>query len=460
MLARRPWREHTYVKCRAREIARAALGYAFFWCILTNLPAAELLCADEQAQGSPAQTEEGQSVPDQKEGDGRGGQNNSPGVRLGVADISLDSAGQISLGGIRGESADARSMRGKPAKRYELVGAPIPMISPTTGNGIAGAGAIAIQLDKNDKRSPPSIFGAGAAFTSNGTYGWGVLSELFLTEDRFRILTVFGKGRVNYDYYGTGSESGDQGLFLPIHVNALVFIIEPKVRLFERWYAGPRYRLLEGNVAIDLDRLFGEFPDFPSIPGFPEIPDPDFKVRTAALGARVQRDSRDSQFYPRSGSFFDTLLEFHDPAFASQRTYQNIQIGYQGYQGFREKNVIAYRGTVCVAAGEHVPFFDQCSLGQSRDIRGYAVGRYQDRRMIVGQVEYRRELFWRIGAAGFFGVGEVARTFSEFNRKNIRPGGGVGVRFLLAKQNRINLRVDYAWGRGSSALYVSIGEAF
>ncbi len=430
------------------------------WGVLLCLANSVSIFAVAQAQSTSEQAGESQQRPDQKTEEGQGQEARGSRIRLGATSGAPIPSGQISTQGMRGQSADDVSNQGKPVKRYELVGTPIPIISPTVGNGIAGVGAIAVHLDKDDKRSPPSMFGAGVAYTSNGTRGWGVLSELFLMEDRFRILGVFGKGRVNYDYYGTGHESGEQGLFLPIEVDALALIVEPKVRIFEHWYAGPRYRLMQGDVVIDLSRLLDEFPDFPSIPDFPEIPDPDFKVRTAALGARVERDSRDSQFYPRSGSLFDTLLEFHAPAFASQRTYQNFQISYQGYHGIRGKNVIAYRGNVCVAAGRLVPFFDQCSLGQTSDIRGYAVGQYQDRRMIVGQVEYRRELFWRVGATGFFGLGEVAKTFSDFNKRSLLPGGGLGARFLLAKQNHINLRVDYAWGEGSSALYVSLAEAF
>lgn len=96
----------------------------------------------------------------------------------------------------------------------------------------------------------------------------------------------------------------------------------------------------------------------------------------------------------------------------------------------------------------------------SKDIRGYEIGRYRDRRMLVGQVEYRRELFWGLGAVAFFGLGEVGETFGDFNGSNILPGGGLGARLTLAEENHIDLRIDYAWGRDSSALYIGLMEAF
>jgi hypothetical protein len=60
----------------------------------------------------------------------------------------------------------------------------------------------------------------------------------------------------------------------------------------------------------------------------------------------------------------------------------------------------------------------------------------------------------------YFGAGEVADKFSDFDTESILPGGGIGLRFTLAKQDHINLRIDYAWGKNSTALYIGIMEAF
>jgi outer membrane protein assembly factor BamA len=159
------------------------------------------------------------------------------------------------------------------------------------------------------------------------------------------------------------------------------------------------------------------------------------------------------------GSLFDAKVDFAEPAFTSDRSYQNLTVSYQAYHSLGQKNVLAYRGSLCSASGD-VPFYNLCLFGQAKDIRGYAVGRYQDRRMIVGQVELRRKFFWKLGGVAYFGAGQVAPTFSEFSTKNILPGGGIGLRFTLAEQNQINFRVDYAWGIDSRGLYVGIAESF
>ncbi len=344
-----------------------------------------------------------------------------------------------------------------PPRRVEFVGAPIPVINPTVGNGLGGVAGLAIRLNADDLESPPSFLAAGGGATSNGTWAWGAGGQMHLWGDRLRVLTVVGAGRVNYDFYGIGSNAGDRDRFLPVEIDALMFTIEPKVRLGRHWYVGPRYFLLDSDAGINLDRLTDRYPDLP--PDLPDLPDPDASVRSAALGLRVQRDSRDSTFYPRTGSVFDTKLDFFDSAFGSQRDYQDLEVSYQGYHGVGPKDVIAYRATVCASTGD-APFYAVCMFGQAQDIRGYAVGEYQDRRMLVGQVEYRRDLFWRFGGVAYVGSGAVAPSLEKFADSRFRLGGGVGLRFTLATENRINLLVDYAWGRGSSAFYVGLGEAF
>jgi outer membrane translocation and assembly module TamA len=134
-------------------------------------------------------------------------------------------------------------------------------------------------------------------------------------------------------------------------------------------------------------------------------------------------------------------------------------MAFQQYFALGKRQVLAYRVRACEVNG-HAPFFSLCMLGNSSDLRGYPLGRYLDRRMLVGQVEYRREIWWRFGASAFMGAGQVAPTFTSFTASNTRPGGGVGLRFTVAPKNHINIKVDYGLGQGSHAWYVGIGEAF
>ena len=88
-------------------------------------------------------------------------------------------------------------------------------------------------------------------------------------------------------------------------------------------------------------------------------------------------------------------------AVGGQRTYPNLTIGYNKYLKVGAKDIIAIHSSVCLVTNE-APFYDVCELGNSQDLRGYQVGQFRDNRMLVGQLEYRRELFWKL----------VARTVS------------------------------------------------
>jgi outer membrane translocation and assembly module TamA len=80
--------------------------------------------------------------------------------------------------------------------------------------------------------------------------------------------------------------------------------------------------------------------------------------------------------------------------------------------------------------------------------------------MLTAQAEYRLEVWKKIGLVVFGGAGEVAESFGKLTGDGILPSGGAGLRYRLTDDNHVNLRVDYAWGKNSSALYVSIAEAF
>jgi len=375
---------------------------------------------------------------------------------------TADTAG-IEVGEFGRNKAESDSSAANPAdadtekkKRGEFAATPIPVVNPTIGNGLGGIGMYAVHLDKNDTVSPPSVFGGGGFATDNGSWMIGAGAKLHLRRDLFRILGGAATGRLNYDFFGIGNDDSDDGSrpSIPLTQKVSGFLIEPKIRFLKGWYIGPRYHLMKNTIGLDWDKI-GD-PDTERPPDLPEL---DFQLQTAALGFRVEWDTRDNQFYPRKGSLLDFKTDFFSPKLGADRAYQSIEIAYQGFIGFQEKNVIAFRIAACGTSDE-APFYDICLLGLSKDLRGYQVGEYRDYRMLAGQVEYRRELFWRLGLTGFFGMGEVAPRFSDFNTKNLKPGGGFGVRFLLAKENHVNLRVDFAWGEDNSAIYIGLGEVF
>ncbi|HZN08020.1 MAG TPA: BamA/TamA family outer membrane protein [Pyrinomonadaceae bacterium] len=358
----------------------------------------------------------------------------------------------------RGGSGDVDTGSKAKPKRGEFVIAPIPVINPTLGNGLALGAGYLYHLDKDaDVRSPPSMTGIGAFRTSNGSRGGVIAQKFVLKQNKYRLLLVGGRANIHYNFFGIGADAGDLGVSIPIEVTGKGFLIDASMRVFGRhWFAGVRYYVMRSTVNVDRTNVTSGPGLFP---GRPQIPQIDLELRTAGLGPTLEYDSRSDSFYPRGGSQFRLQTSFHGRAVAGRRVYETYQAFYNKYYSIGPRQVLAAHVSGCYTTGS-VPFYDLCMLGMSKDLRGYEVGQYIDRVMIASQAEYRLELKKRLGAVAFFGAGEVARRWSNLRTDALKPGGGVGLRFRLTKENHINLRVDYAWGIGSRGLYLGVSEAF
>jgi outer membrane protein assembly factor BamA len=151
---------------------------------------------------------------------------------------------------------------------------------------------------------------------------------------------------------------------------------------------------------------------------------------------------------------------FARSAFGSDLAFETYSLAWNAYYTLNDPNVLAARISLCNVSAS-APFFATCAFGSSNDLRGYETGRYRDTNMIAAQAEYRMRLWGRFGAVAFAGVGSVAGTFGDLFNSPLLPAGGVGLRYLAAPSEGVNISVDYAWGKsGSNALYVYIGDAF
>ncbi|HEU4712357.1 MAG TPA: BamA/TamA family outer membrane protein [Pyrinomonadaceae bacterium] len=365
--------------------------------------------------------------------------------------------GAIATADDRASTGTIESTSKASKKRGEFVIAPIPIINPTLGNGLALGAGYLYHLDKDDRTSPPSITGIGGFRTSNGSRGVVVAQKFVFKRNKYRLLLAAGRADIHFDFFGIGADSGDAGVSIPIAVNGRGLLVDGSMRMFGRnWFVGLRYYAMRSTVNVDRSAVTDGDGRFP---GRPEIPEIDLKLTTAGLGPTLEYDSRSDSFYPRAGSQFRFQASFHGKAVGGRRVYETYNTFYNKYFSITPRQVLAVHASGCQAVGS-VPFYDLCFFGQSKDVRGYEVGRYIDRVMIAGQAEYRVELRGRLGAAAFFGAGEVARKWPNLRMDAMKPGGGVGLRFRLTKENHINLRVDYGWGIGSRGLYLGVGEAF
>jgi hypothetical protein len=337
----------------------------------------------------------------------------------------------------------------KKEKRGSFIFAPIPISSPAVGSGLVLGLGYVFQFNKDDKLSPPSTVGLALAFTNSGTRGGGIGGHLYLKENKYQTTFVLAKGRVNFDFFGIGRIPGRAPISVAIKGAGTVFYGDFLRNVGDNIFVGVRVQYRKLSTTLD----------GPQTPGGFEIPAIDLKTTSAALGFRVQRDKRDSTFYPRKGTYLDVTGDFFDQAWGSRREYQTYKVQFNGFREVSARGVLAYRAMMC-SANNSVPFYDLCLFGANNDLRGYTAGEFQNRRMFATQMEYRMELPKRLGLVAFGGIGGIARRWNEFRMDELLPAAGVGLRFNLDKKNHINYRIDFGIGREGHTLSIGVGEAF
>ena len=334
-------------------------------------------------------------------------------------------------------------------KRGSLVAAPIPMTSPAIGSGVVLAGGYIFAPPGSDKTSQPSTIGGAVLITDNGTRAWGLGGEFYFKQDTYHITTIYFRGNINYDFYGTGAASGDAGQKIPLKQTGELFLGDFLYRLRWKLSVGPRF--LTGNSKISL-RSENEN-------GVTPPPDIGIQTRLTAVGFHASRDTRPNRFYPEEGTFFDFTSMFFADALGSKYSFESYRFTFNYYHSLGARQVLAYNLFNCATAG-NAPFYGQCIFGSNNELRGYVAGQYIDTNMIATQVEYRRTLPWRFGMVAFVGVGEVAPGLGKMRGDHLLPAGGAGVRFKISQKYKLNFRFDSAQGKDGHTFSMGIGEAF
>jgi len=358
--------------------------------------------------------------------------------------------------GLTDQSGQATLSEPGKYKGGEWFVAPIPLSNPTLGTGLAGGAGYIYRLDPDDEISPPTTTAVGGLGTSNKTWGIGGTHQMAWAQDRFRLNATAAYGDIKYRYRLLPEDPEDERLRIPINLKGTFVATDFLTRILERVFIGPRFTALISTVRPDIELDTSAAPD-------PHLQEQysllTIESKLISLGFEVMRDTRDSLFYPRRGSLGTFRADFLRKGMGSDFSYDKYIAAFSLFRSLSTHQVLAATVNVCAVNGD-APFFDECYLGQEKNLRGYDMAWKQGTALFAAQAEYRLELFWRIGLVGFFGVGQVAKGFNKFNKDGWLPGGGFGLRFLVAKENHVNMRIDFAWGKGSSATYLSGGEVF
>ena len=196
------------------------------------------------------------------------------------------------------------------------------------------------------------------------------------------------------------------------------------------------------------------------------------KNANGGMGAIFQFDSRDIAANAWKGVYLNAQALFYGSYLGSDNEYQAYDLDYRQYAGLgRKGRTLAWTVRGRLTNG-NVPWAELPQLGSSSDLRGYRQGRYRDKTITYGILEYRHQFtskrrksgLSRHGFVLWAGAGSLAPTPAEI--QHWLPNWGVGYR--LEVQPRMSVRADIGFGKEfyshgnefQPSVYFNFTEAF
>jgi hypothetical protein len=171
----------------------------------------------------------------------------------------------------------------------------------------------------------------------------------------------------------------------------------------------------------------------------------------------IEWDSRNHLFVPSSGSWIQLRALAYRDWLGSDFDYETRSIDLRHYAGLAPDHVLALQGLLIRCSGE-IPLADYPSLGNA--LRGVLDGRYNDRTLLMGQLEYRFPVWKRFSGVVFAGAGDVNDRLGHMTARELKLAAGGGLRFEIDPQERLRVRMDIGVSEGQAQFYLQFSEAF
>ena len=323
----------------------------------------------------------------------------------------------------------------------DFVVVPIPISNPTLEEGLVLGGAYFYPQSEEEKKvQPASMTALAGLYTSNDSRAAVIAQQNYWRDNRWRFTGVVGGADLRLSLLAP--EETTSGANLDWRINGTFLFAKLARKLAGNWYAGGFTRLIDAsqNFESDVDSL-----DF----------DTGSDIVSVGVGLMVEYDTRDNPLNSSNGNYFKADGLFNEESLGGDLTYQSYSAAYRSYHQLTESLVLAWEAQGCWREGT-APLWDACTVR----LRGFAATDYLGRTSSSGQAEARWQVSDRWGLVGFAGVGYVGTSFSELDVDDSIPSYGAGLRFMVLKSKRINLRIDFARSNDSDAIHVSVGEAF
>ena len=320
-----------------------------------------------------------------------------------------------------------------------------PIIFYSDETRLAGGAGVQV-VNQTESEQHSSTIGLIAFYTQNKQYVIQVAPELYLKQGSYKF-----SGGIAYLYYpdkfygiGNNTSKDDEEDY-----TSRRFQFNPIVqkKIFSKLYVGFQYNFAYAKLTTT---EAGKLLDSGIILG-------SEGGSASGIGLVATYDSRDNNLYPTSGSYHQFSAVAYETGLGSDFTYNSYLLDLRHYRPMLGKHILAFQGVIGINTG-NPPFHSLNQLGTY--LRGYYQSRFQDKNLMAFQAEYRLPLFGRFGLVGFAGCGQVAHEFGKTSLKELKPSAGFGIRFALIPEQKVNLRIDFGFGKDDSSFDIVIMELF
>lgn len=342
----------------------------------------------------------------------------------------------------------AREEAAEKEKTSGLAFLPVMYYTPETKLAFGAGGLYYFRLPKDKAVSRPSNIAFVGVYTQRKQTSVEINPDFYL-RNGLHIQTEVQYSDFPDQFYGIGNATTEEmeepytSKYWKVSVEALKRVHGPLNVGFQYSFDNTMLKEVKDNGMLDT----GDIPG--STGGI-----------VSGFGFFMTHDSRDSIFYPTAGSFHQFSAMGFGRTLGSNFTFNRFFFDLRKYARFSYARCLAFQTRLLFQSGDP-PFWRLGLLGGQEYMRGYYLGRYRDKNMITLQAEYRWvPLFWRLGLAAFAALGDVAATPGDFDLGSFKYTYGVGLRFVFDPKQRLNLRLDFGFGKGTSGVYFTAAEAF
>ena len=338
--------------------------------------------------------------------------------------------------------------------KNRVIAAPILFYSPETRLGFGGAGSYIFHMAgceeniRNSTRTRPTSISPFVLYTQKKQFIAQLGADLYFKNNDYHLTGEIKFLKYPDKFFGVGSFTPEEAEEDYTSKSASLFLSLLK-KLGKGFNIGVQYHVMDWKIVETEGE--GELVDG-TLPGSRE-------GTISGISLVVNHDTRDNIFFPMKGDFVELNARVYKKFLGSDFDFTDLTLDARKYVKLFSSHVLAFQSLVKIQSGT-VPFLSLARMGGPFVMRGYFEGRFRDKNLLVFQTEYRMPLFWRLGMVGFAGFGNVAEKFSHLRLGELRASYGFGLRFLFDQKEKIQVRMDIAFGENSTGFYFSIYEAF